>query len=427
MIRQSLIIKKPVIRIKNDPDRYGVVLFPIFNVMSFISAFFLNIRAGAIAGIVILIYVITHRECLRCFRDTGFVVFYLANILSVYAYLFNERPIIIFATCITYNLFPMLMYGIGKASTSGERDNPVLRSLIISNIIIVLVGFLIYFIPGLAVRVGMDSMTTAGINEAGIGYRFGSYMGSLELGSICAISVPLLLMYDFKRKLLKPLFLTVFAVAVFLTMQRGAWIVGIAGVLACMIIRAVFYRDGFKSVFVYAVLGVAVVLVLIYFVDHFMSAGFLKHLEIRLQRFNVDYMSAGRSRQTSKAIELFFEHPFGFGLGAAGNKASPYDLQVVPDGNLIRILVETGIFGILSFAIMNIKAICKGIKHKYYYMTVIVLLFLAHSIGSNVLDFYYGSFIYWYILGYLNRSNEYFADGYEINNIRSHLSESIGD
>ena len=110
--------------------------------------------------------------------------------------------------------------------------------------------------------------------------------------------------------------------------------------------------------------------------------------------------------QASKGIELFFKYPFGFGLGAAGNKASVYHMQVVPDGNLIRILVETGIVGIISFSIMNGNAILNGIKRKQYYLTLIILLFLAHSIGSNVLDFYYGSFVYWYILGFLNRPED---------------------
>ena len=399
-----------VIRISNDSGRLGSILFPLFNLLSFISAFLINIRAGALAGIIIFVYVIIHKECLKCFRDPAFAVFFFTNILSVYAYLFNDRPIVIFASCITYNLFPMLMYGIGRASTSGERDNPVFKSLLFSNIVIVMVGFLIYFIPSLAVRVGMDSMVTAGISATGKGYRFGSYLGSLELGSICAISVPLLLMYNFKRKIVKPVMLIAFAVALLLTMQRGAWIVGIVSIIACMIISAILDKEGFKTIILYSLLGIALVYVLIYFVDHYMSAGLLQHLEIRLRGLNFEAMSRGRSDQASNAFSLFFQYPFGFGLGAAGNKASTYHLQVIPDGNLLRILVETGIIGMVSFIIMNVKAIYSGIKHKYYYMTVIVGLFLAHSIGSNVLDFYYGSFIYWYILGYLNRPNVCFEN-----------------
>ena len=403
--------KKMVIRIENDPSKQGTILFPIFNLISFISAFFINLRAGALAGILIFIYAATHRNCLRCLREPAFLIFYLANVLSIYAYAFNGRPIAIYVSCITYNLLPMLMYGIGKANTSGERNNPVLKSLLISNGVIVLIGFLIYFSPSLAARVGMDSMVTAGISATGKGYRFGSYLGSLELGSVCAISVPLLLMHNYKNKLIKPAMLIVFSVALLLTMQRGAWIVGIASIIACLIISAVLDREGFKTIMLYTLLGVIVVYVLTFFVDHYMSAGLLKHLEIRLQRFNIEAMSVGRTGQASKAVELFFQYPFGFGLGAAGNKASPYHMQVVPDGNLMRILVETGIIGIISFAVLNIKAIFNGIKNKYYFMTVIIILYLAHSIGSNVLDFYYGSFAYWYILGVLNRSDRLYSQG----------------
>lgn len=337
----ALSVKKQlVIKVENDPNKYGVILFPLFNIMSFISAFFINLRAGALAGIIILIYVLMHKNCLKCFKDAGFLIFYSANIFSIYAYIFNERPVIIFASCITYNLLPMLMYGIGKASTAKERENPLLRALILSNIVIVAIGLIIYFSPSLALRVSMDSINTAGINYAGKGYRFGSYMGSLELGSICAISVPLLLMQKFKNNLVKPVFLLLFSVAILLTMQRGAWIVGTVSVAACMAIQAVFYHKGFKAIFGYALLGFVIMAVLLYFVDHFMSAGLLQHLKIRLQHFNLTHMSEGRSTQASKGIELFLQYPLGFGLGAAGNKASAYHMQVVSDGNLIRILAD---------------------------------------------------------------------------------------
>ena len=210
-----------VIRINHDPNKYGVILFPLFNILSFITAFIVDIKAGALTGLLIFLYVILHRDCLKCFRDPAFVLFYLANVLSIYAYFFNGRPLIIFASCITYNLFPMLMYGIGRASTATERDNPVFKALLFSNLVIVLIGFIIYFSPSLAAKVGMDSMTTAGISSAGVGYRFGSYMGSLELGSICAISIPLLLMFRFKHKLIKPLMLIVFSVALFFNITTG--------------------------------------------------------------------------------------------------------------------------------------------------------------------------------------------------------------
>ena len=406
--------RKFVIRIGNDPMRIGVVLFPLFNVLSFVSAFIFDIRAGVLASLIIFLYVLTHRDCLKCLNDQAFMAFYIINIASVYAYLFNGRPIVIFLSCITYNLLPMLMYGVGRASASNERDNPVFKALLYSNIAIILVGFVIYFVPSLAVRVGMDSMITAGISATGKGYRFGSYMGSLELGSICAISVPLLLMYDFKHKFIKPVLLVVLAAALLLTMQRGAWIVGGVGMFACMVISAVLNKKGLKTIIGYTLLGIILAYAILFFVDHYMSAGVLEHLQIRLRGLNVNSMSHGRTEQASEALALFAKYPFGFGLGAAGNKASAYNLGVIPDGNLIRILVETGILGMITFVIMNVRAIRKGLRHRYYYLVVIVLLFLAHAIGSNVLDFYYGSFVYWYILGFLSRTDDQYAIGENI-------------
>lgn len=398
--------KRFVIRIENDPQKMGAILFPIFNVISFISAFLFDIRAGVLSGLVILFYVLTHKGCMSCIQDKLFAAFYLINILSIYAYLFNGRSIAIYLSCITYNLIPMLMYGIGKASISNEKNNPVIKALIYSNIVIVLVGFIIYFVPGIAARVGMDSMITAGISATGKGYRFGSYLGSLELGSICAISIPLVLMHEFNNKFIKYATLFMFAVALLMTMQRGAWIVGVVGIISCAIISAVLNKKGLKVIIGYSFLGLIIAGILVFFVEHYMSAGFLQHLQIRLMGLNVNSMSTGRTEQVADAMALFFKYPLGFGLGAAGNKASSYQMGVIPDGNLVRILVETGIFGMITFLALNIKAIVRGLSHKYYYMVLILVLFLAHSIGSNVLDFYYGSFIYWYILGFLNRTEE---------------------
>lgn len=400
---------KFAIRIENDPTRIGVILFPLFNMLSFCSAFVLDIRAGVLSGVIIFLYVITHRRCLKGLNNLAFMVFYFVNLVSVYAYLFNGRPIAVFLSCITYNLFPMLMYGIGRANAANERNNPVFKALLYSNIVLILVGFVIYFVPSLAVSVGMDSIVTAGISATDIGYRFGSYMGSLELGSICAISVPLLLMFDFKYKMIKPILLVVLAAALLLTMQRGAWIVGAVGMFACMVISAVLYKKGIKTIIGYMILGGILACAILFFVDHYMSAGVLEHLQIRLSGFNINSMSIGRTEQASEAFALFLKYPFGFGLGAAGNKASAYNLAVIPDGNLVRILVETGFLGMIVFIIMNARAIRKGLRHRYYYMVVIVILFLAHAIGSNVLDFYYGSFVYWYILGFLNRTDAQYA------------------
>lgn len=393
-----------------NSTKLGIVLFPLFNAISFISFFLFNIRAGIVAGIIISFYVITHAKCLSCFDDLTFKFFFLINIASVHAYLFNERPFVLFLTSITYNLLPMLMYGVGRASNSGERDNPIFKVLLYSNLIVVLVGFLIYFTPSLAIRVGMESMQTAGFNESWKGYRFGSYMGaSLELGSICAISIPLLLMSDFKYKAIKPFMLVVFAVALLLTMQRGAWIVGIVGLLASVGISAILEKKGFKEIFVYALFGVLLVYSIFFFVDHYMSDEFLKHFQMRLEKFDVNTMSNERSYQAEAALALLLDYPLGFGLGAAGIKAAAYNLAIVPDNNLLRILLETGIYGMVAFAILNVKAFLQGLKHRYYYMVVVVLLFLAHSLGSSVLDFYYSSFVYWYILGFLNRPDEQYA------------------
>lgn len=394
---------KFVIRIgNNDPTKFGLYLFPVFNLFSFISAFFFDLRAGVMAAVVILMFVLIHKECLSCFRSLPFTLFFATNILSVFAYTFNGRPIAIFLSCITYNIIPMLMYGIGRCTSADEEHNPVYKGIVLSNIFIVIIGFLIYFSPSLAVRVHMDSIVTAGINERGVGYRFGSYLDSLMLGSVCAISIPLLLTYQFSHKYLKYVMLVMFSVALFLTMQRGAWTVGIVSLVGCLFISTVVRKKGIRTFFYYLIGGLLVAYAIYYFISNFMSAGLLEHLRIRIERFNLNTMLSTRSHQTDNGIKVFLQYPFGFGLGAAGNKASPYNMQIVPDGNYIRILVETGIIGIISFAFLNIKSIIYGIKTKRYYSTLILALYMAHAIGSNVFDFYYGSFVYWFVLGYLS-------------------------
>jgi hypothetical protein len=398
-------VRVPQLKLKISKKPRGYWLFPIFNFLAFIAAYFYNIRAGAVACVVILGYYIIDSSFLKVFYDHLFVSYLLINIISVYAYLFNHRPIELFFTCVSYNIIPMLLYGIGFCLQWEENDNPIFKSICISNVIIVAIGLIVYSIPPLAAYLGKYSITTAGIDSSGIGYRFDSYLDSLTMGSLCAINIPIIMLNKFRHKYSRVLYLGITVIGLFLTLQRGAWIIGGVGFLGSMMINIVFEkRNGFKEFFKYLLLLVIAGIVVYYFATHYLSEGLTQHLMIRLKRLDFASMMSDRNYQIAKGFKVFSEYPFGFGLGSAGIKAAKYGLQIVPDGNILKILVETGIIGLFLFVCLNIRAFFFGLRYKKYYSVLIIGLFLIHCIGSNVLDFYYSSFVYWFVLGYLNGS-----------------------
>lgn len=378
-----------------------LLLFFSFNLLSFIQAYVANIHCAVFACAIIIAYYFLFPKCFSFIKQPLFIAYFLIQVLSSVAYAFNGRPFDLFITCITYNLLPMLMFGIGAYCNGKESESVLNKGVLFSNSLIIIFTLIVYIFPSASRFFGEINMNDAGfVNE--VGYRLSSHFDSLELGNICAIGIVFIFMVRTKHRFTK-LFLLILTVgALFLTMQRGAWVIGALAIVFSLVIDTIKRKKRISSLMVKILLFGIIGLLTIYVAsNYFMSDTFSRYLNMRITQFNLEEMFGSRHYQVVNGIETFLSHPFGFGMGSAGIKAAKYDLQIVPDNNLLKILVETGFFGFLSFISLNILALYRGIKHKKYFSTLIIIFYLIQSMGSNVIDYYYTSFIYWMMLGYL--------------------------
>lgn len=115
-----------------------------------------------------------------------------------------------------------------------------------------------------------------------------------------------------------------------------------------------------------------------------------------------------------KAFANFRSHPFGYGLGKAGHVAARFYNETSAeadvfstDGWLLKILNETGIWGIASYLLVVISYFYLCLKNKLLYNKSSMLIFYfimvimvnLQNVVSNVLDFYLFTFLFWAMLG----------------------------
>lgn len=384
----------------NIQNKLLINIFWLFNAASILSLMIASIKAGVLCSIIIITLLIPNKiQFVRDNLNNVFLVFLLINMISCLFYLFNGRPIIVLFSSISYNFIPMLLFFFGQRSVRQGVLNSTSKSILSANVFMMIVGLIPYllFSDFYYKYIGQSlSIFTYGIND----YRFGSYISSLNLGSVCAASIPLYFVNFGNIKFWqKIMFMPVIIVSLILCMQRGAWIVSAFAMLSCLMVFILQSKSnvGRKlSLFALLILGLLMVYV---FRNDIFSQEQIAYLDRRMNSISIKKMLGERSTQWNAALLTFLDYPFGLGIGAAGHKAVPYGLSIVNDGNWIRVLVETGVIGIITFVVLNLMAVVRLIKGKKYYLTILILTFCLAAIGSNVFDLYYSSFIYWFFLG----------------------------
>jgi O-antigen ligase len=109
-----------------------------------------------------------------------------------------------------------------------------------------------------------------------------------------------------------------------------------------------------------------------------------------------------RSGQWVAGVQLVNDHPFGVGLGLLSHKAAEIDgllPYAVTDGNLFRLLAETGVPGIALFALLVGIGMARVLVARRLDVAAPLGLLLVGAMGSNVFDLYYIGFVFWLLLG----------------------------
>jgi len=376
-------------------------VFYILNISSFVFMVYPKVRPGIVASVVMLIIVIMYLKYFPVILEginIFFVLYFCICVFSGAFYIlgFSSKSELFFYG-ISYNLLPMVMYLVGTIFAKKEYDK-IMMNLIISNFSIILVGLALYYFEPMFYMKTIASNTLEILDMSNNYYRFPSYVGTLIVGNITSVSIPLIFMYREKlKKVYFFFFLIIFIVGSILSMQRSAFIATTFALSGCVLLSFKYNHSKGKIIKI----GVGIVCTLIALLLIYNNI-FTETQKVMFTMRGLSFNSAigERINQWQTGIDIFSAYPFGTGLGSAGHKAVAAGiLNTIPDGNYFRILAEVGLHGIIVFLLLNICALSKSIKNNKY-IAIILIIYLFQAIGTNVFDLYYISFVYWFVLGF---------------------------
>ena len=371
-------------------------IFSLINAVCFLLTLMRCESIGTYTSIIIIVYIFLNKEVLFSNKDQLFKLFVVFNLFSGFAYLFNDRSVIIFFQSISYNLIPSLLYFLGaKQCRLNVSQEYIANKILYPAVLLMGIGLFFYFLfPDFYFsNIGQDLATY----KWGRGdYRFGSYISSSNLGSLCVSCIPLyFITIKTRPSLYNSIILIVILISLALCMQRSAWAVSLL-FLTILILRT----SKPTIIFSYLIILLIVFFLGAYFIGEFFTEEQFNYMLTRLSDLNFQQMSSERGQQWQAAINIFVENPWGYGLGSLGHKAAESGFTACADGNYFKTLAELGIIAFLMFMSMIYKALTTYFKNSF--LSLVILGFAFQAIGSNVFDLYFSSYVFWYILGYLN-------------------------
>ncbi len=168
-----------------------IQMFVIVHLLMIVNCFF-DIKIGVISYLLIL-FVFINSKYNQISTKISYVIYISSCLCSVVSYTYNERPFSIFLNAIGFNVIPTLLFVLG-CNYAEKNDIPpqYYVSLLKPPLVLMAIGIMVYIIaPNIYfsyIGVSPDSYTY-GIEE----YRYGAFVGSLALGSICVSTLALLL------------------------------------------------------------------------------------------------------------------------------------------------------------------------------------------------------------------------------------------
>ncbi len=363
-------------------------------------------KGGIIASVlIILTMMINSRYWSVWFSSKGLLFYQFICVLSIVMYIFNGRPFSLYLNGISNIILPSLFYVFGKkqAMEGSKRDaSKVMLQFVLSNIFIIFSGLVILFLLPRTYSGYFSNYQLSSFSEWN--FRYTSYIGSIQLGFLCPVSIVLL--YKWRKEINKVIFILSLIVMIggsVISMQRASWIITFVALVLCYVFvdndENVLTRKKISNIRALLILLIVLVVVI---VNVFPLLPEITQ-KYWIYRFNglqgLDFFN-DRSYQVEYAIETFFEYPFGLGLGAAGNEAYQYGLTVVGDNNYLTILVETGLIGFFAFLILIKSAIVSAFRSKQLYLLIAILCMLIAGVGNSVFEGFPGTFMFWWILGY---------------------------
>lgn len=348
--------------------------------------------------------------------DLVIVNFLFWNIFSIFDVIYFNKSILIYVKGVSYCLFPIFAFfsfSHSQHKVNFEVVHKYLKYIVITTLFTVSIGIYFYlFSPAYYVNYVIGKYEGLITDSDSIFMaRLLSYFGDpTVMGNISVISLPILVYIirqkkaPFTSKLFNALCFIILISGVLLSFARSAWVACVLYLFYLIVIDNKYFLVRIFSIIMMVVVAVG----LIFVANMNFDNPILEALQKRI--FSMGGSFEERNSQIEYAVSLITSSPLGIGLGQAGHKSVSGSVNLgVFDNNYLRIFAETGIIGFVSFLMIIGLSLYLGLRRsndqKINHIRILVLIVLSvfyfQSIGSNILDLHYSSFLFWSFLGIL--------------------------
>ena len=340
--------------------------------------------------IVLTLLYLTRKSYKPLKIDVVFIIFFcyviLQSILWVCSPWVNRIGILM---GMYLNIFPMLGFFISRGIEFKVFKNIILNIVLIHCIL----GIILY--PFFRI-VDAGSPLVKSLTE-GVAYgRMSGISGSLIFGNLIMIGF---IMSFFTRKMFLPLI----AFCLLFNAQRSAWFAAASSILIYLLYLLKNLR--IKKILTYTIFILVFVIIGISLISNYIDFD----IDFMLSRLDsVGNASSERQDQWVYGMKNFISYPLGTGVGQVGHVAARFEgassiYNIVPDGDYFRILSEYGMIGGLFYIFVISSVFLSFILIKKMDQIVVLALitgYLIQMVGSNISEFYFTNFVYWFIFGY---------------------------
>ncbi|KHE70901.1 MULTISPECIES: O-antigen ligase family protein [Capnocytophaga] len=380
--------------IENISSIKKIIFFILFLLYSFLPGIYKilgnqMIMLFSIPIVLILLY-LTRKSYKPLKIDVVFIIFFcyviLQSILWMCSPWVNRIGILM---GMYLNIFPMLGFFISRGI-----EFKVFKSIILNIVLIhCILGIILY--PFFRI-VDAGSPLVKSLTE-GVAYgRMSGISGSLIFGNLIMIGF---IMSFFTKKMFLPLI----TFCLLFNAQRSAWLAAASSILIYLLYLLKNLR--IKKILTYTIFILVFVIIGISLISNYINFD----IDFMLSRLDsVGNASSERQDQWVSGLKNFISYPLGTGVGQVGHVAARFEgassiYNIVPDGDYFRILSEYGMIGGLFYMFVILSVFLSFIFIKKMDKIVVLALitgYLIQMVGSNISEFYFTNFVYWFIFGY---------------------------
>lgn len=380
--------------IENISSIKKIIFFILFLLYSFLPGIYKilgnqMIMLFSIPIVLILLY-LTRKSYKPLKIDVVFIIFFcyviLQSILWMCSPWVNRIGILM---GMYLNIFPMLGFFISRGI-----EFKVFKSIILNIVLIhCILGIILY--PFFRI-VDAGSPLVKSLTE-GVAYgRMSGISGSLIFGNLIMIGF---IMSFFTKKMFLPLI----TFCLLFNAQRSAWLAAASSILIYLLYLLKNLR--IKKILTYTIFILLFVIIGISLISNYINFD----IDFMLSRLDsVGNASSERQDQWVSGLKNFISYPLGTGVGQVGHVAARFEgassiYNIVPDGDYFRILSEYGMIGGLFYMFVILSVFLSFIFIKKMDKIVVLALitgYLIQMVGSNISEFYFTNFVYWFIFGY---------------------------